>query len=146
LVDEENRLLLFRAEDPETGITFWFPAGGGLEEGEDVNAAAAREVAEETGLPDVRLGPEVWRRRHVFTWRGVKWDQRERWFISRLPHFELSGAAMTDAEKADLTECRWWSIEELETTDDSLTPRDLAVRFRTLLEDGPPMSPIEVGI
>jgi len=39
LVDEEDRLLLFRGEEPETGAAFWFPAGGGLEEGEDVRIA-----------------------------------------------------------------------------------------------------------
>ena len=57
LLDEEDRLLLFRAEDHERGRAFWFPAGGGLEEGEDVRAAGAREVAEETGLLSFELDP-----------------------------------------------------------------------------------------
>src|SRR4051794_35380204 len=114
LFDEQDRLLLFRGEEPESGDVFWFPAGGGLESGEDARAAAAREVAEETGLVDVVLGPEVWRRRHVFTWRGLRMDQRERWFMARVAHFHPDGAGMTDAEKADLTGCRWWTLDELE--------------------------------
>jgi 8-oxo-dGTP pyrophosphatase MutT (NUDIX family) len=109
LLDEHERLLLFRGERPETGAAFWFPAGGGLEKGEDVRAAAVREVAEETGLANVPLGPEVWRRRHVFTWRGIKWDQRERWFMARVAHFEPDRAAMTETEKAELTAARWWN-------------------------------------
>jgi 8-oxo-dGTP pyrophosphatase MutT (NUDIX family) len=80
LLDENDRLLLFRAEDPANGSVFWFPAGGGVEEGEDAQSAATREIAEETGLTDLQLGPELWHRRHVFTWRGVELDQRERWF------------------------------------------------------------------
>src|SRR4051812_34098783 len=100
LLDEQDRLLLFRIEQPDTCAAFWFPPGGGLEDREDARAAAVREVAEETGLGDVVLGPEVWRRRHVFTWRGVRFDQRERWFMARVAHFEPIRAGMTDAEKA----------------------------------------------
>jgi 8-oxo-dGTP pyrophosphatase MutT (NUDIX family) len=146
LLDEEDRLPLFRGEEPETGAGFWFPAGGGLQEGEDVRAAAVREVAEETGLAEFVLGPEVWRRRHVFTWRGVCWDQRERWFMARVAHFEPDGAGMTDAEKTDLTACWRWTLDELAATTDDLVPRDLAARLRVLLADGPPATPVDVGV
>jgi 8-oxo-dGTP pyrophosphatase MutT (NUDIX family) len=145
LLDEADRLLLFRAEDAEAG-SFWFPVGGGLDDGEDAPTAAAREVAEETGLKDLALGAEVWTRRHVFTWRGVSWDQRERWYLARVAHFEPDTSAMTDGEKTDLTACRWWSVTDMEATTDRLTPRDLAARLRILLADGPPPAPIEVGI
>jgi hypothetical protein len=109
LLDEEDRLLLFRVDHPETGGALWFPPGGGLEDGEDVRAAAVREVAE-------------------------------------VAHFEPDGAGMTEMEKADLTECRWWTLDELEAATDELVPRDLAARLRALLVDGPPARPIDVGI
>jgi 8-oxo-dGTP pyrophosphatase MutT (NUDIX family) len=146
LLDEHDRLLLFRSVQPDTGAAFWFPAGGGLEAGEDVRAAAVREVEEETGLADVALGPEVWRRRHVFTWRGTRWDQRERWFTARVTHFEPDAKGMTETETVDLTAWRWWTVAELESTPDELVPRDLAARLRVLLADGPPADPIEVGV
>ena len=126
-------------------MAFWFPAGGRLEEGEDARAAAVREVAEETGLNDVPLGPEVWRRRHVFTWRGEEWDQRERWFIARVEHFEPSMRGMTAAEKAEISACRWWELGEMDVTADELVPQDLAARIRRLLAEGPPPTPIDIG-
>jgi 8-oxo-dGTP pyrophosphatase MutT (NUDIX family) len=146
LLDARDRLLLFRSEQPDTGAAFWFPAGGGLKNDEDVRAAAIREVAEETGLVDLALGPEVWHRRHVFTWRGVLWDQRERWFMARVAHFEPHGVGMTDAETADLTDCRWWTLDELEATTDELVPRNLAAQLRKLLANRPPAIPVDVGV
>ena len=49
LLDESDRLLLFRATNPDTGQRFWLSPGGGIEPGEDVAAAARRELFEETG-------------------------------------------------------------------------------------------------
>jgi 8-oxo-dGTP pyrophosphatase MutT (NUDIX family) len=138
-------VLLLRGVRPETGSAFWFPAGGRLEDGEDARAAAVREVAEETGLADVPLGPEIWRRRHVFTWRGEEWDQRERWFIARVAHFEPSMLGMTEVEKAEISGSRWWDLAEMDATPDELVPRDLAARLRALLSEGPPPSPIDIG-
>ena len=145
LLDERDRLLLLRGERPDTGTSFWFPAGGGLEDGEDARAAAVREVEEETGLADVPLGAEVWHRRHVFTWRGVEWDQHERWFLARVEHFEPSGDGMSETEKSEITACRWWSLPELDSTGDELAPRDLTARLRGLLAEGPPPTPVQIG-
>jgi 8-oxo-dGTP pyrophosphatase MutT (NUDIX family) len=146
LLDEADRVLLFRSERPETGAPFWFPPGGGLEGDEDVHAAAERELREETGLGQVTLGPEVWRRRHAFTWRGVTYDQHERWLMARVPHFEPDGSAMGPDEQADLTAWRWWSLAELEVARDELVPRDLASRLRRLLAEGAPPHPLDIGV
>jgi ADP-ribose pyrophosphatase YjhB (NUDIX family) len=146
LLDEHDRVLLFRGQRPGSGEAFWFPTGGGMEDGEDVTAAARREVAEETGLTELALGPEVWRRRHVFTWRGEELDQRERWFVARVAHFEPTVSGWTDVEKEDLTASRWWSVDELEATGDDLVPRRLAELLGDLLRDGPPDRPVEISV
>jgi 8-oxo-dGTP pyrophosphatase MutT (NUDIX family) len=145
LVDDVGRLLLFRSVN-EDGQPFWFPPGGGIEASEDAETAARREVAEETGLADVELAAEVWRRRHVFGWRGVTYDMRERWFLARVPVFEIDTAGFEDAERDQITGHRWWTLAELHAATDDLVPRDLAQQLERLLTEGPPPTPTEVGV
>lgn len=145
LLDDADRLLLFRSLD-DGGAAFWYPAGGGVEAGETVHDAAVRELYEETGLSNVRLGPEVWRRRHVVGWRGVRYDIRERWFIARVDQVEIDTRGFTHSERAEVLEHRWWSPEELANAKERLVPADLAERLAELLTNGPPAEPLEVGI
>ncbi|HTO39702.1 MAG TPA: NUDIX domain-containing protein, partial [Rhizomicrobium sp.] len=63
LIRPDKRLLLVRFEDPRVlpkFRNFWATVGGAIEEGESVEQGALREIEEETGLTDVRLGPVVW--------------------------------------------------------------------------------------
>jgi 8-oxo-dGTP pyrophosphatase MutT (NUDIX family) len=131
--EPDPRVLLLAAQDPDR---FWFPPGGGLEAGEDARAAARREVLEETGRALDDVGAEVWQRRHVFTWRGEEIDQRERWFLARVPEaFPIDRSGWTAAERADLHAARWFTLAELEATADRLVPDDLAARLRAVLGD-----------
>ena len=67
LLDGEDRLLLIRMHDPNVGDAsgkvlpraYWVTIGGEMEPGEDIATAARRELMEETGLADARVGPAV---------------------------------------------------------------------------------------
>lgn len=146
LVDEAERVLLLRSVDPADGGVFWYPPGGGLEPDEAAADAAVREVWEETGLPDVRLDGEVWRRRHRFTWGATTYDQRERWFLARVANFEPTPQALSASEQQEITEYRWWTLAEMDRTEDRLTPRALPALLRALFAAGVPAEPLNVEV
>lgn len=147
LLDDLDRVLLFRGQDPnQPGIRFWFPTGGGIEPGESPEEAARREVWEETGLIDFELGPHIWNRRHVFTFYGTEQDVRETWFFARVPNFDINTSGFTEMEREIVQEHRWWTQRELDITADVLTPRELATLLRDLLVNGLPTSPVTVQV
>ena len=58
LVVSGGQVLLVEHHDPQRDVTFWMPPGGGSEDGETLEAAARREVIEETGV-DVKVLRQV---------------------------------------------------------------------------------------
>jgi 8-oxo-dGTP diphosphatase len=57
VIRRDGRVLLCRVAPGNLGAGFWTLPGGGLEFGEAPDAAAVREVAEETGLHAAITGP-----------------------------------------------------------------------------------------
>src|SRR5437879_2991402 len=85
LVDAQGRVLLFRGHDPARPAagTWWFTVGGGLDEGESMREAAARELVEETGLvlPPETFGDVVLERTAEFELAGTAYRQSEEFFL-----------------------------------------------------------------
>lgn len=128
LVDEAGRTLLFRGGDParpELG-SWWFTPGGGVDPGEDLHAAARREVREETGVLVGELGEPVLERVVDWDFDGVRYRQQETFFLVRVAAFEVDESSWTEVERATFDEHRWWSAAELETTDATVFPEELA--------------------
>jgi ADP-ribose pyrophosphatase YjhB (NUDIX family) len=146
VVDAADRVLLIRFTEPASGRTWWATPGGALEPGETHQQAARRELLEETGLAGIELSPVIWTREHVFAWRGRRYRQQERFFFARVDRHEL-GPELREAHLRDGIDAhRWWTLPELEQTDEVTAPRRLACLLRALLTDGPPDQPIDVGI
>lgn len=144
LVDPDSRLLLFRYIGDE-GERFWCPTGGGIDPGESPEVAARREVREETGWSGPLELVEVWHRRHVALFLGQLVDQREQWFLARVPVFSVHTGGFTELERQTISEWRWWSVADLHNAPERLVPDDLAARVEALLASGPPKRPFEIG-
>lgn len=144
LLDLDNNTLLFcgRAED---GSRFWFTPGGGIEAGEEAEAAALRELFEETGITGVSLEGEVWRRSRCGFFLGQMLEFRERWFLARVPRFDPNTTGFNQIERDTIIENRWWSSSELAVSRERLVPPDLAARLHALLQDGPPEHPVDIS-
>ena len=152
LIDESSRVLMFRHEGVFRtggldGHALWALPGGGLEPGEEYLTAAARELWEETGLTGVTIGPCVWLRDHVFEWNGHVFDARERYHVCCLPHFQIDTSNQSQEELREMTDHRWWTLDEIEAAvDEIFVPRDLAMHLASILRGEYPDEPLRIGI
>ena len=71
---------------------------------------------------------------------------RERWYLARVAPQTVDLSGLTDAERAMIVACRWWTLDELDAAVDLLVPGNLAALVRSLLRDGLPETPIALPL
>jgi 8-oxo-dGTP pyrophosphatase MutT (NUDIX family) len=142
LLDAQDRILLMKGRLPSNPDApgAWFTIGGGIEPGEGLYEAAAREVVEETGLTDVVLGEVAWRGEVVLP------DRKQRpilfkdtFILARCAGGPVHRGGWQALEHEFVDDMRWWTLDELAATTDSVWPPDLAQRLIAIL--GPKGSP-----
>lgn len=138
LLDRDDRVLMVRGHDvdqPER--SWWFTPGGGIEAGEQAAAAAARELAEETGIrlePAAMTGP-VATRTASFDFARQTVRQDEEFFLSRVRSpAPLVTDGWTAVERSFMDELRWWRLDDLERVTTEVFPEGFIALVRRLLD------------
>jgi 8-oxo-dGTP pyrophosphatase MutT (NUDIX family) len=147
LFDASDRLLLFWVRDrtDPKGEAYWYLPGGGMQAGESPLVAARRELLEEAGIEVVDLGPIVLRRHGVrFRFEGLAYEQDEWLVIGRWPDGRIGSGDQDDGEAAAVAAHRWWSVDDLSRSRESVYPRDLPSIAERLLREGAPSVPWEM--
>lgn len=113
LLDDDGAALLLCGSDPAvtdgSAPRWWFTVGGRARPGESLAEAAARELAEETGLrvsPGDLVGP-VWRRDAVFRFNGAQINSAEFFFVHRTLRFAPETVGRTSLEHRYIHAHRW---------------------------------------
>jgi 8-oxo-dGTP pyrophosphatase MutT (NUDIX family) len=136
LFDENDSLLLLLTASPSLAIPVvrWLTPGGGVEDHESHAEGAVRELFEETGLHIPDLGEPVWTlsgESHFAD--GSRQTTYAELFVARTQRFMPVRDNWMDNEHVDISDIRWWTLDELEATTEAFHPLDLTTIIRAQL-------------
>jgi len=149
VVDRDGRTLLLRflVDGADAGCGHgWITPGGGVHEGESLRDAAARELREEIGLAvhPADLGEPV---AHSAGHADLGWARglfRDDFFLLRIGGHDVDVSRMEARERTDHAGHRWWPLDDLASTAETVYPLGLAALMAGILADGVPRRSVEL--
>lgn len=137
LLDENDRFLLLLTASPrlQSPVVRWLTPGGGVEDHESHAEGAIRELFEETGLRVDSIGEPIWsiEGQSIFNDGHIQSTYSE-YFVVRTTSFELTNENWMDNEFVDITDVRWWTVEELQNSGEKYSPELLVDVIQLAIE------------
>ncbi|TCT19959.1 ADP-ribose pyrophosphatase YjhB (NUDIX family) [Melghiribacillus thermohalophilus] len=149
LMNEKNEILLFKFifKDVVDEKILWVTPGGGLKDGESFEEALMRELEEETGLADLKIGDWIWTRKIEIKGKSGKFLSHEQYYVVQIGEVRdsISLEKMTNHEKDTVMDVSWMNVEQLrEIPESELAPPDLAELIETLIANEEQHYPIQI--
>ncbi len=146
LLDREGRIFLIRAEDPvDPYKPEWLEIpGGGMGHTEESGHAALRELHEETGIPDVEMGPCVWTQQTEYTFAGYHFEADDFIHVAWCDGGAYNPKGLEALEAAAFQGADWWTLEDLLANDEPTIPFRLREFLPALIAGHLSENPIDI--
>jgi 8-oxo-dGTP pyrophosphatase MutT (NUDIX family) len=149
-LDEMQRILLFHIKNTiavvdvkrPTITTWWGPPGGGVEGSETFEEAGIRELWEETGIEVRHLGPWVWTYERTIEFPDEVVRFSYRYFVVNVQTTEVNISNLLEEERAIYRAHRWWTIDQIEQSEEVFLPPGLPQLLRPIILGKLPSQPI----
>jgi 8-oxo-dGTP pyrophosphatase MutT (NUDIX family) len=149
LIDGADRVLLLKhLNDPDDPATthIWFTPGGGVEKGESLAQAAARELGEEIGLSVTPgdLGPQIGVASGYADLGWTKGLFQDNFYHYRVEAHEVDLSGLQKHELRHHAGYRWWSPAEIAASTETIYPYALAGLTAELTAGRIPRTPVQL--
>ncbi len=136
LIDQAHRILLLKGHDSTVVNSqhWWFTVGGGIRSDETSREALRREVLEETGRLVTNIQETPFSRISRFIFEGREYLQHETFYMVKSEAFDPNPTCLTPMEQRSIIGHKWWTIEELQETAETVYPSQLASWLEFLIE------------